>query len=259
MVRHGREVREALEALWSAETSEEDGLVAAALAAALPQLHNALPRDHTGACICPHPHPLVRREASPASLGYTSTGVPTYFTGRACDNCGGAIGDRFYWQSTVSNVDFCSRCYEETQSLLVGHDVDRILWAVAFVDSAARALLNGDASPLPQPDARLHRHSTPPLLRPARPLRRAWARAHVNAPIPTAPPPPTPRLSGADDSSLTVAGPPARRENFVDCLAFDWPPDLFEALVSAVVDVADAGVVHIEDNTTDITAGGAFW
>jgi len=38
----------------------------------------------------------------------------------------------------------------------------------------------------------------------------------------------------------------------------DWPTSLFERLVSAVVDVADAAVVHIEDNA-DISAANDFW
>eukprot|EP00931_Biecheleriopsis_adriatica_P089341 TRINITY_DN63495_c0_g1_i1.p1 TRINITY_DN63495_c0_g1~~TRINITY_DN63495_c0_g1_i1.p1 ORF type:complete len:816 (-),score=131.53 TRINITY_DN63495_c0_g1_i1:5-2338(-) len=56
---------------------------------------------------------------------------------------------------------------------------------------------------------------------------------------------------------LETAGPPSR-EALVRVLAFDWPPDMFEQLVRAVVDVADASVVHIEDNS-DIEGGTDFW
>ena len=45
-------------------------------------------------------------------------------------------------------------------------------------------------------------------------------------------------------------------------LADDWPVELFEGLVRAVVDVADAKVVHVDDGAgqqSDISAETDFW
>ncbi|CAJ1393565.1 unnamed protein product, partial [Effrenium voratum] len=47
---------------------------------------------------------------------------------------------------------------------------------------------------------------------------------------------------------------------FVEILAFEWPLQMFQDLVRAVVDVADAKVVHIQDATDmDVAADVDFW
>ena len=190
-------VREALDRVFQdTAASAADLWVPAALATALPLLYQGLPRDQKGACVVPHPHPLVKCEAPKNSIMMTGTGVQMYETGRACDNCDGHITDQFFWKCSEScQVDFCRRCYAEMEELFKGRDPAHMEWVVRFIPACARGLL----------DAR-----------------------------------------------------PEQRERFVQALARDWPAALFERLVSAVVDVADAGVVHIEDNA-DIASGTAFW
>ena len=47
---------------------------------------------------------------------------------------------------------------------------------------------------------------------------------------------------------VLLSVPCAGRHSLVGTLANQWPSAMFERLVMAVVDVADASVVHIEDN-----------
>ncbi|CAJ1455201.1 unnamed protein product, partial [Effrenium voratum] len=57
-----------------------------------------------------------------------------------------------------------------------------------------------------------------------------------------------------------LAAPQAARQAFVEILAFEWPLQMFQDLVRAVVDVADAKVVHIQDATDmDVAADVDFW
>ena len=49
-------------------------------------------------------------------------------------------------------------------------------------------------------------------------------------------------------SHQILLAPPSDRELIVRDLAFQWPIEMFQQLVRAVVDVADASVVHVEDS-----------
>jgi len=50
------------------------------------------------------------------------------------------------------------------------------------------------------------------------------------------------------------------REELIRVLAFEWPVTMFEQLVQAVADVADAKVVHVQDGADcDLTLDAEFW
>jgi hypothetical protein len=68
------------------------------------------------------------------------------------------------------------------------------------------------------------------------------------------------RFVDAAARHILLATEPAQRELIFDEFAFNWPTPIFEKLVSVGVGVADAAVVHIEDNTeTGIAEGTDFW
>ena len=48
-------------------------------------------------------------------------------------------------------------------------------------------------------------------------------------------------------SEQILMASPSEREAILRSLAFQWPIEMFQQLVKAVVDVADASVVHVED------------
>jgi len=103
--------------------SDDDGAgeqfivwIAVYLAALLPQLADALPRDHGGVCIIPHPHEMEKQEASECSGG---NGRTYYSTNKICDNCGARIRDKhFYHCSENCDIDFCQECQRSSQKLL---------------------------------------------------------------------------------------------------------------------------------------------
>jgi len=101
----------------------EDGTpcawVAVLLAALLPLLSDALPRDHSGVCIIPHPHDMDRQAACEASVYLGGGGRPVFRTNKICDNCGARITDRFFYHCAANcDIDFCQDCYRRSQELL---------------------------------------------------------------------------------------------------------------------------------------------
>merc|ERR1719343_1625646 len=89
------------------------------LAALLPLLSDALPRDHNGVCIIPHPHRMERQEAHEAPVYVGGGGRPVFRTNKICDNCGSRITDRFYYHCAANcDIDFCQDCHRKSQDLL---------------------------------------------------------------------------------------------------------------------------------------------
>jgi len=106
-----------------AAAGEEDGVsclwVSMMLATLLPLLSDALPRDHSGVCIIPHPHEMQKQEACESSLYLGGGGRPIFRTNKICDNCGARITDRiFYHCSANCDIDFCQDCQKRSQELL---------------------------------------------------------------------------------------------------------------------------------------------
>eukprot|EP00434_Breviolum_minutum_P019046 symbB.v1.2.016791.t1/scaffold1270.1/size227213/3 len=61
-------------------------------------------------------------------------------------------------------------------------------------------------------------------------------------------------------AKAALRAPPTQRQAFIDILAFDWPLQMFQDLVRAVADVADAKVVHLQDGSDmDVAQDGDFW
>ncbi|CAE8597380.1 unnamed protein product, partial [Polarella glacialis] len=94
------------------------------LAALLPLLTDALPRDQNGVCIIPHPHQMEQQQAQEDTI-YVALGGsgrrPVFRTNKICDNCGARITDRFYFHCSENcDIDFCQECHTRSQDLL--HD-----------------------------------------------------------------------------------------------------------------------------------------
>uniref|UniRef100_A0A7S1L9Q7 HECT-type E3 ubiquitin transferase n=2 Tax=Alexandrium catenella TaxID=2925 RepID=A0A7S1L9Q7_ALECA len=93
--------------------------VAVLLAALLPHLSDALPRDHSGVCIIPHPHQMDKQEAREHNVYLSGGGRPVFRTNKICDNCGARITDRYYYHcSDDCDIDFCQDCHRRSQELL---------------------------------------------------------------------------------------------------------------------------------------------
>lgn len=178
------------------------------LAAVLPLLANALPRDANGISVIPHRHEMERLEASEDSLHFTPLGRTAYRTHKVCDNCQVRITDRFFFHCSENcDTDFCSECHkklqeifdsyfaDEHQALDKSRRYDRIFWVISTTDRIAAQLL---------------------------------------------------RMSHAD------------RMAFAHELAFEWPQAMFEQFVSAVTDVVNAKVVHVQD-VKDVQSDADFW
>lgn len=57
-----------------------------------------------------------------------------------------------------------------------------------------------------------------------------------------------------------MRAPAEQRQAFIEILAFDWPLQMFQDLVRAVADVADAKVVHLQDGADmDVAEDADFW
>ncbi|CAK9053686.1 unnamed protein product [Durusdinium trenchii] len=64
----------------------------------------------------------------------------------------------------------------------------------------------------------------------------------------------------AQVAQRALQAPAEERQAFIDILAFDWPLQMFQDLVRALADVADAQVVHLQDGADmDVAADADFW
>eukprot|EP00931_Biecheleriopsis_adriatica_P079717 TRINITY_DN53077_c0_g1_i1.p1 TRINITY_DN53077_c0_g1~~TRINITY_DN53077_c0_g1_i1.p1 ORF type:complete len:804 (+),score=166.45 TRINITY_DN53077_c0_g1_i1:68-2413(+) len=112
------------------------------LAAALPLLSGALPRDDRGFCVVPHPHALRQRKLQNGRRQLTDTGCIVFDTRRACDNCDRPIVDRTWYACAEGcSVDFCNRCHSHLEQLFQGRDVELAVWAAELVTRAAAVIL----------------------------------------------------------------------------------------------------------------------
>ena len=65
---------------------------------------------------------------------------------------------------------------------------------------------------------------------------------------------------GARLARVALAAPAAQRKGLVEVLAFEWPLAMFQRLVRALADVADAQVVHLQDGEgMDVAKDEDFW
>lgn len=137
-----------------------------ALAAALPLLEGALPKDADGTSVLPHQHNMDMVEADKENLPMRFMGCSTAFrTDKVCDRCMEQITERvFYHCSADCDVDFCSTCHDELQACLARFGLAggaaapaehqalselamrRMLWAVHAVDELSRLVLMQGAS-----------------------------------------------------------------------------------------------------------------
>jgi len=114
----------------------------AALAAALPLLNGALPRDDKGMCVIPHPHKLERKRTRRFLVYLTAAGRVAYDTQRTCDNCDKPIQERTWFAcSQGCEVDFCEKCHKQLQRKFAGRDVEHASWAAQFVARSATFVL----------------------------------------------------------------------------------------------------------------------
>lgn len=138
------EAEDALPCLW----------VSVMLAALLPLLSDALPRDHSGVCIIPHPHTMDKQEAGEASLYLGGGGRPVFRTNKICDNCGARITDRHYYHCSANcDIDFCQDCHRRSQELLnaflerSGNEdresmYKRLFWVIEITERIGSYVLN---------------------------------------------------------------------------------------------------------------------
>jgi len=116
------------------------------LIAILPLLSNALPRDHSGVCIIPHPHQMDKQEACEHNVYLSGGGRPVFRTNKICDNCGARITDRYFYHcSEDCDIDFCQDCHRRSQDLLTAFleragDEDRdcmyqrLFWVISITE-----------------------------------------------------------------------------------------------------------------------------
>jgi len=136
--------------------------VLVALAAALPLLEEALPKDEHGVCVLPHQHEMDKQDSEELGLHVTFWGTSLiYYTNKVCDRCMEPIRDRiFYHCGNNCDVDFCARCHEELQGVLgrffaggsskiagisMTQMTNKMLWAVHAIDELACQILNRSA------------------------------------------------------------------------------------------------------------------
>lgn len=116
------------------------------LAALLPLLWDALPRDANGVCIVPHPHQMDKQEAREVAWYPGCGGRTIYHTNKLCDNCGAHIVDRFFYHCSINcDIDFCQECHRKSQDLLAASlkktaDLDResmhrrLFWVIDIIE-----------------------------------------------------------------------------------------------------------------------------
>eukprot|EP00403_Amphidinium_massartii_P040113 CAMPEP_0178440842 /NCGR_PEP_ID=MMETSP0689_2-20121128/37057_1 /TAXON_ID=160604 /ORGANISM="Amphidinium massartii, Strain CS-259" /LENGTH=804 /DNA_ID=CAMNT_0020063769 /DNA_START=187 /DNA_END=2597 /DNA_ORIENTATION=+ len=119
------------------------------LAALLPLLSDALPRDANGICVIPHKHRMDKTEAGEASFFLTGSGRPAFTTNKVCDNCQARIMDRYYYHCSENcDIDFCEDCHQKLQTVFAQffqHEEvqdcesrrQQLMWVVTIVDYIA--------------------------------------------------------------------------------------------------------------------------
>eukprot|EP00927_Polykrikos_kofoidii_P014374 TRINITY_DN16295_c0_g2_i1.p1 TRINITY_DN16295_c0_g2~~TRINITY_DN16295_c0_g2_i1.p1 ORF type:complete len:861 (-),score=128.65 TRINITY_DN16295_c0_g2_i1:454-3036(-) len=133
----------------------------ALVAAVLPLMADALPRDANGICVIPHRHRLDLHEVSEDSLYLTSSGRLAFRTNKVCDNCQTQIVDRFFYHCSENcDIDFCQECHsklEEIFQAFFGHadahgkeDHDsryqRLMWVIQVTEHVAFHVLKLSAA-----------------------------------------------------------------------------------------------------------------
>ncbi|CAE7268456.1 Kidins220, partial [Symbiodinium sp. CCMP2456] len=117
------------------------------LAAALPSLKGALPKDDRGLSVLPHPHPLQKKTLRSARFRLTPSGSVAFDTRRACDNCDNPIEERTWYACAEGcQVDFCCRCHKRYEQLFEGRDRSAALRAAEVATRAAAAATAAGAS-----------------------------------------------------------------------------------------------------------------
>lgn len=145
-------------AVVTASLASQGGAWASALlAAVLPLMADALPRDANGICVIPHRHRMERQEAGEDSLYFTSSGRLAFRTNKVCDNCQTRIMDRFFYHCSENcDIDFCEDCHrklEEVFDAFFEHvdgngeeDQDqrhqRLMWVIMVTDRVALHVLH---------------------------------------------------------------------------------------------------------------------
>lgn len=125
------------------------------MAALLPLMADALPRDPNGICVIPHRHRMERQEAGQDSLHLTNSGRLAFRTNKVCDNCQTRIMDRYYYHCSENcDIDFCEDCHRKLQEVFDAfyekadgnEDRDnrhqRLEWVIAIVDRVAAHVLH---------------------------------------------------------------------------------------------------------------------
>lgn len=129
------------------------------MAALLPLMANALPRDANGICVIPHRHRMERQPAGEDSLYFTSAGRLAFRTNKVCDNCQTRIMDRFYYHCAENcDIDFCEDCHRKLQEVFDSffdradgveeeeEDTDRrhqrLMWVIMVTDRVAGHVLH---------------------------------------------------------------------------------------------------------------------
>lgn len=137
------------------DTSATNGVwTSAMLAALLPLMADALPRDSNGICVIPHRHRMERQEAGEDSLYFTSQGRLAHRTNKVCDNCQTRIMDRYFFHCSENcDIDFCEDCHRKLQAVFdafferSGEDEDRdrrharLMWVITALDRVATHVL----------------------------------------------------------------------------------------------------------------------
>lgn len=135
--------------------------VSVLLAALLPLISDALPKDQNGVCIIPHPHEMERQEAPDDTIHLhigTAGRRPVYNTKKICDNCGTRIIDRYYFHCSENcDIDFCQECHKVSQELLEAHLVKaadgsrenmhrRLFWVIDITERVGWHVLHLNAA-----------------------------------------------------------------------------------------------------------------
>lgn len=127
----------------------------ALLAAVLPLMAGALPRDANGICVIPHRHKMEKQEAAEDSLYFTSSGRLAYRTNKVCDNCQARITDRYFYHCGENcDIDFCEDCFKKLQEVFESFFADsgegeddnrryeRLMWVITVTDHVASHALH---------------------------------------------------------------------------------------------------------------------
>mmetsp|Transcript_3574 Transcript_3574/g.8967 ORF Transcript_3574/g.8967 Transcript_3574/m.8967 type:complete len:783 (+) Transcript_3574:51-2399(+) len=135
-------------------TSDGGSWLPVTLAALLPLLADALPRDANGICVIPHKHRMEKQEAGESSYFLTGSGRPAFSTNKVCDNCQARIMDRFYYHCSENcDIDFCEDCYRKLEDVFVSFFQDddvqdcecrhhQLMWVVSIIDDIASFILH---------------------------------------------------------------------------------------------------------------------